>query len=385
MIRAYLLTTLQNFMPQYFKLFFLSVLLMLPRQALADVNIAIVAPLAGDFEVLGHELVNGAKIAVDEINNNGGLEGEKVNLVVVDDQCNNLLAVSTAQMIAVNSSEKDKINLVVGPFCQDALSEAAKTYAQAKIMQIIPTSVSETEMAALPKSLVKMVGASEQQSLDFFKFYLKNFDNQRLALVYNSGNKEIVSLAASLQEEFHKAGKLLYFKSFNFANYQKDYSKMAEDIIDDKNQVVMVLGGSKEVTRLAKALRREDSKLPLFVNRYQVQGRYFEDMGNLAEGTYFLSLPTLKDNTEFTETLVKLRLLGVEPEGLSVYSYSAVKLWAAMVDVNNSYKFDKMVAALSDKSFETTWGIESFKGGMPENPVNYGIYQFRDGEYTQVY
>lgn len=372
-------------MPRYFVLSVLSLLMLLSRQAFADVNIAIVAPLAGDFEVLGHELVSGAKIAVDEINNNGGLEGEKINLVVIDDQCNDLLAVSTAQMIAVNSSAKDKMNLVIGPFCQNALGEVAQTYAKAKILEIIPTSVSEKEAAATPKSLIKLVGSSEKQSLDFFKFYLKNFDNQRLALVYNSNNKEVVGVAAALQEEFHKAGKLIDFKSYNFSNYQKDYSQMAEDIVADKTKVAVVLGGSKEVTRLAKALRREDKSLALFVNRYQVQGRYFEDMGKLAEGTYFLSLPTLKDNTEFTETLVRMRLLGVEPRGLSVYSYSAVKLWAEMVEQGNSYKFDKIMASLPGKSFETTWGEISFKDGVPENPVNYAIYQFHDGEYTQVY
>lgn len=372
-------------MLKYLISFILSVLMMIPEQVFADVNIAVVAPLAGDYKILGLELVKGAQIAVDEINNNGGLEGEKINLVVIDDQCNDLLAVSTAQMIAVNSSAKDKMNLVVGPYCQNALGDVAQTYAKAKILQIIPTSVSEKEAAVDSKSLVKMVGYSEQQSLDFFKFYLKNYDNQRLALVYNSNSKEVVGVAAALQEEFHKAGKLIDFKSYNFSKYQKDYAQLAEDIVGDKTQVVIILGGSKEVTRLAKALRHEDRNLPLFINRYQVQGRYFEDMGSLAEGTYFLSLPTLKDNTEFTETLVKMRLLGVEPEGLSVYSYSAVKLWAEMVNKNSSFKFDKLAASLLGTSFETTWGQVSFKNGNPENAVNYGIYQFHDGEYTQVY
>lgn len=384
-MQAYILITLQNFMFKYLFSFILSALMMIPAQVFADVNIAVVAPLAGDYKVLGLELVKGAQIAVDEINNNGGLEGEKINLVVIDDQCNDLLAVSTAQMIAVNSSAKDKMNLVVGPYCQNALGEVAKTYEKAKILQIIPTSVSEKEAAVNFKSLIKMVGYSEQQSLDFFKFYLKNYDNQRLALVYNSNSKEVVGVAAALQEEFHKAGKLIDFKSYNFSKYQKDYAQLAEDIVADKSQIAVILGGGKEVTRLAKALRHEDRNLSLFINRYQVQGRYFEDMGSLAEGTYFLSLPTLKDNTEFTEALVKMRLLGVEPEGLSVYSYSAVKLWAEMVDKNSSFQFDKLAASLPETSFETTWGQVSFKNGNPENAVNYGIYQFRDAEYTQVY
>lgn len=372
-------------MRRFLTTFFLSAFMFWPAEVSADINIAVVAPLAGDYEILGRELVSGARIAVDEINSHGGLKGEKVNLVVIDDQCNDYLAVSSAQMIAVNSSKKNKMNLVIGPFCPNALGEVAKTYAKAKILQIIPTSVSKSEASVSYDSLIKLVGYSEQQSLDLFKYYLKNFDNQRLALAYNSGSKEAVGVAAELQEEFNKAGKAADFKSFNFANYKKDYEQMAEDIIEDKSGVVVVLGSGKESVKLAKALRREDKNLPVFLNRYQVQGRFLDDLGKYAEGIYLLSLPTLKENTEFTETLVKMRLLGVEPKGLSVYSYSAVKLWADLVLMANSYNFDKMKAMLPETVFETAWGEVAFSSGNAQNPLNYGIYRFNNGEYTQVY
>lgn len=372
-------------MRRFLTTFFLLALAMRPAEVSADINIAVIAPLAGDYEILGRELAGGARIAVDEINSHGGLKGEKVNLVAIDDQCNDYLAVSSAQMIAVNSSKKSKMNLVIGPFCQNALGEVAKTYAKAGILQIIPTSVSKSEAGASYDSLIKLVGYSERQSLDLFKFYLKNFDNQRLALAYDSGSKEAVEAAAALQNEFGKAGKTADFKSFNFANYKKDYEQMAEDIVNDKSRVAVIFGSGKESVKLAKALLREDKSLSVFLNRYQVQGRFLEDLGKYAEGVYWLSLPTLKENTEFTETLVKMRLLGVEPKGLGVYSYSAVKLWADLVLAANSYNFDKMRALLPEKVFETAWGEVVFRNGNAKNSLNYGIYRFNNGEYAQVY
>ena len=359
--------------------------LFFPSLTLADVNIAVVAPLAGDYEKLGKELVSGARIAVNEINRHGGLNGEKVNLVVVDDQCNDSLAVSTAQMIAVNSSPKDKMNLVIGPYCQNALKDVASIYAKAKILQIVPTSISGYELLNKPNSTIALVGNSEQQSLAFFTYYLKNFDLQKMALVYNGANKEIVGVASALQEEFFKAGKMLDFKSYNFTSYDGDYEQLAEDILKEKSKVVLVLGDHKEVTKLAKELKSEDENVAVFVNRYQIEGYYGKKMGKYANGTYFLSLPTLKENTEFTETLVKMRLLGIEPQGLSVYSYSAVKLWADMVEKADSYKFDKLSALAKNMTFNTAWGEETFVNGMPKSPLNYSIYHHNDGEYTQVY
>lgn len=357
----------------------------LPSIAFADVNIAVVAPLAGDYENIGKELVSGARIAVNEINHNGGLNGEKVNLVVVDDQCNDSLAISTAQMIAVNSSPKDKMNLVIGPYCQNALKDVSAIYKKAKILQIVPTSISGYELVNKPNSTIALVGNSEQQSLAFFTYYLKTFDLQKMALVYNGANKEIVGVASALQEEFFKAGKMLDFKSYNFTSYDGDYEQLAEDILKDKSKVVLILGNRKEVTKLAKELKSEDEDLAVFVNRYQIEGYYGKKMGKYANGTYFLSLPTLKENTEFTETLVKMRLLGIEPEGLSVYSYSAVKLWADMVEKADSYKFDKLAALAKNVTLDTAWGEETFVNGMPKSPVNYSIYRLNNEEYTQVY
>lgn len=356
-----------------------------PRAAAADVNIAVIAPLSGEYQKLGQEVVGGVKIAVDEINADGGLRGEKINLVTVDDPCNDLLAVSTAQMIAVNSSAKDKMNLVIGPFCTNSFSEAADVYAKAKILQIVPTPVADAGIQNSHKSLIKMVAGIQQQGHDFFKFYLKNLSDKKLALAYDSRDKDVVETAAVIQEEFHKAGKLLDFKSFNFNNYNQDYDKMAEDIIDGGFGAAYIIGTAKEVSKLAGELKSEDSQFVIFADRYQVGEKYLEELGSMGNGSYFMALPSQKDNPEFTETLVKLRLLGVEPEGLSVYSYSAVKLWEEMVNKSKSFAYDKLAEAVNNNSFDTAWGEVSFENGRPKNAVTYSVYRLNDGEYTQVY
>ena len=71
-------------------------------------------------------------------------------------------------------------------------------------------------------------------------------------------------------------------------------------------------------------------------------------MGSYSQGTYFIGLPSLKDNPDFTETLVKLRLLGVEPEGLAVYGYSAIMLWQEIVSKADSFKYQKLARAMYD-------------------------------------
>ena len=350
--------------------------------ARSALNIGVIAPLAGEYQKVGEELVSGVRTAVDEINSQGGLKGEKINLIMVDDQCDDRIAVSTAQMMAVNVSERDKMSLVIGPYCSNALQKIAGIYAKAGILQIIPTSVSTSIQNGNYKGLVKMVGYKTRQAGDYFKFYQDHFPDRKVALIYDRNDKDVVEVAAAVQKLFADAGKTAAFQSYNFQNYDDDYDRIAEDVIRDGNKIAYIMGKSKRVARMAKSLKSEREDFIIFVNKYQAQKDFRDALGKRAEGTFVLSLPTLKDSPDFAETLVKLRLLGVEPEGLSVYGYSAVQLWQELVRKADSFKYDKLARALAENKFDTGWGEMMFNNGDPSNSISYGIYQIRNGEYT---
>ena len=123
----------------FYKYIIFGALFLLTTPVNAKVTIALVAPKAGDYVQQGAELSKGVKKAVDEINSQGGLLNKKVHLLEVDDECNDAMAISTAQMLAV--SKENPINLVIGPYCANSFDTVADVFAKAKIFQIIPTTV----------------------------------------------------------------------------------------------------------------------------------------------------------------------------------------------------------------------------------------------------
>ena len=100
----------------------------------AKITVAVIAPLAGDYAEQGQELVKGAERAVEEINNAGGILKNKVSLLKIDDQCNDSIAVSTAQMLTILKDKK--VSLVIGPYCANSFEKVADIYANARIFQI---------------------------------------------------------------------------------------------------------------------------------------------------------------------------------------------------------------------------------------------------------
>ena len=68
----------------------------MPTIAVADpIKIGVNEPLTGAFAASGNYVTNGAKIAADEINANGGVLGRKIELVIEDNKCNPTEAVAS--------------------------------------------------------------------------------------------------------------------------------------------------------------------------------------------------------------------------------------------------------------------------------------------------
>ena len=350
----------------------------------ANVNIAVVAPQSGSRATFGQELWEGAKIAVDEINSNGGLLGKKLNLIMVDDRCDDRFAISTAQMISLYNYSKGKTSLVIGAYCNNSFVNVAETYAKAQIFQIVPTPLNSTIGSCQHQGLIKMTGYLDQQGDAFYNYCQENFSNKKIGVVIDSRISGIQAIGEGVKQHFISDGKEAYLSMFDFATYGDDYEKLAEKMEEEHVQVAYILGDDDAIAELVKEWKDINSQAIVFTDIYMARSTFQDVLGKNANGTYMFSLPTLKDNPEFTETLVKLRLLGIEPKGLSVYGYSAIRLWEELVKEADSFDYKDLAETTKNEKIDIGWGKTGFSKGIPDNTVGYRWYRFVDGEYTQV-
>ena len=367
-----------------FFVYAVAMLLCLIETAKAAVNIAVIAPKSGDYSDAAKDLISGVKAAVSEINNQGGLLGQSINLIEVDDQCDDRFNVSMAQMMAVNSSPEDKMLLVIGPYCGNKFFEVAKIYEDGKIMQIVPLPVDGEKLEIARKGLIKFTGTETTQAAAFFSFYKHKFINQNVALVYDGQNRSAVEIAAAIQQIFTDEKMMQRLTTYNFVNYGDDFKQMADEILLN-NQVVYILGTSKNTAKLTREIGEIRNGTAIFTSRYALREDYTDIVSSRQKGLYFLALENLRDNPQFAETLVRLRLKRQEPRGLGAYGYLSVLLWKTIVMQANSFDYEKTSQVSDSAEFVLPWGKVKFKEGNPNKSAPYGVYGFSEGEYTQVY
>lgn len=372
-------------MKNYWNKFLFGAALLLPFPAAADVNIAIMTPMSGDYKYFSEELIDGAKIAVDEINNRGGLQGKKINLIPIDDPCDDALSLSAAQMMALNKSAESRMYMVLGPYCDNSADKIADLLFKANILQIHPVSISQARYQMPHSSVIRFTGFREEQVKELGRFINSHYPQKVLAVVYDGSNPIMSSMVGTIRQEYAKpeTNGTLLLADYGLPRSTTD--SIVKQVTDGQSKLVYIMGNSEKILEFAEKLKSADNDLILFAERYQLDKKFTKKIGKLSENSFLLSMPTLTNNPNFASSLVRLRLWGIEPKGLMPYGYLSIKMWSDMVKNAKSFHYGKVLKQLDGKNVNTGWDTVIYSKGVPNKSLPYIIYRIQDGEYAQVY
>jgi branched-chain amino acid transport system substrate-binding protein len=113
-------------------------------QARTPIKIGVLAPLSGPLAALARDVVDGAKLYVDEVN--GEMAGRKVELVVEDYEFKAAVALTKAKKLV----ERDKVNVLCGVVLSAAVL-AMKDYVHAQEVPFIVSGAAVAEAITIEK------------------------------------------------------------------------------------------------------------------------------------------------------------------------------------------------------------------------------------------
>ena len=106
--------------------------------AQSTIKIGVVQPLTGAFAASGTDVVEGAKIAADQLNASGGVLGKKIELVIEDQKSNATEAAAAAEKLIV----RDKVPVLMGASSSTATLAVMPKLMEYKIPMLVETSSS---------------------------------------------------------------------------------------------------------------------------------------------------------------------------------------------------------------------------------------------------
>lgn len=133
--------------------------------AQSTIKIGLVQPLTGAFAAAGTDVVNGAKIAAEEINAAGGVLGRKLELLVEDTRSNPTEAASVTEKLIV----RDKVPVLMGASASTATLAVMPKLMEYKVPMLVETSSSSKITTAGNPYIFRIAPPSEVESVVFGK------------------------------------------------------------------------------------------------------------------------------------------------------------------------------------------------------------------------
>src|SRR5687767_15177513 len=106
--------------------------------ASAQIKIGIIQPLTGAAAASGNYVMNGAKIAADEVNAKGGVLGKKIELVIEDNKSNPTEAAAVAEKLIT----ADKVPVMMGAWGSSLTLAVMPKLMEYKVPMVVETSSS---------------------------------------------------------------------------------------------------------------------------------------------------------------------------------------------------------------------------------------------------
>ena len=345
--------------------------------AWAQIKIGSAGPMTGQYAAFGEQLKRGAEMAVAEINAAGGVNGKKLELVIGDDACDPKQATAVA-----NKMVSDKVVFVAGHFCSGSSIPASGIYHEAKVLQISPASTNpkftDDAFDKGNKTVFRTCGRDDVQGVTVGNFIIKNHKGKRVAILHDKSAYG-KGVADETKKALNKGGmKEAMYEAYTDSD--KDFTALINKMKQAKIDII-VLGGYHTAGALIIKQSREQGLGAQLIGFDSLETAEFAQLGGSATNGVLMSFPPKPESDPKNAALVqKFKAQNYNPEGYTLFSYAAIKVWADAANKAKSTDAAPVAAALRSTKFDSAVGpLEFDQKGDIKNPV-YDIYVWKDGK-----
>lgn len=148
-------------------------------------TLGLICPLSGSSAVSGHILKNATEMAVNEINEAGGINGTiKITLAEVDDEGVPATSVTAMQKLV----EQDKVQAVIGAQASSCTLANMEVTKAAKIPQITPASSNGAVTSSGNPYIYQMTATDELHMRNIMKYMSGEKGAKTFAILYESSD-----------------------------------------------------------------------------------------------------------------------------------------------------------------------------------------------------
>jgi len=252
-----------------------------PQGGSDKVRIGVFMSLTGSTANFGISSVNGIKLAADEVNAAGGINGKQIELLVEDDRSD----ASEAATIVTKFVTQDQVHAVLGEVASSRSIAAAPIAQNAKIPMLTPSSTNP-EVTKKGDFIFRSCFIDPVQGAAIAQFAAKSLGAKTGVIMVDRKNDYSTGLEKVINETFTKlGGKIALVQSYQEGD--QDFNAQLTSLKGVNPEVIFVPGYYNDVGLIAKQAREKGLTVPLIGGDGWDSVQLYAIGGTALNGSYF--------------------------------------------------------------------------------------------------
>lgn len=339
--------------------------------------------LSGEVASYGQSISEGMELAIEEINDSGGVDGKKIKVVKVDNKSDNAEAASAATRL----TSQENVLAIIGAATSGNTIAQAQIANDTKTILLSPSgtapNVTENEDGSINEYVFRTSYIDPFQGTVAANFAAKELSVKTAAIYSDSASDYAKGLAAAFKETFQKAGGKIVAEESYVAG-DTDFRSTLTRIKSANPEFVFIPGYYEEVGLIVKQARESGVTVPLMGADGWDSPTLVDLAGKDALNNTFITnhYSTQDPDTKIQEFVTKFKekYKDKSPDAFNALGYDSVYLLVDAIKRAGSLDREAVKDALAEtKDISLVTGVVTID--KKHNPIKSAtILEYVDGE-----
>jgi len=360
---------------------FMVATLVLVAPASGEVLIGVAPSLTGPVSQTGEIDKQTMEVAVADLNAKGGVLGEWLRTVLVDDQCD-----AGAAVLAAGKLVAERVTVVFGHICSGAAVPASEVYEAAGIPMFSNGAVEPKLTERGQRYVFRLSARTDREAALVADLMATRYADKPIAVVHDTQMASL-GLAAHVRSELRLRG-LKEAVDAELRPDQVDFSDLIARLRQAQAAVFFCACFSEKAGLLVRQIWESGSRIQTLTGNGAGNDTFWALAGaEAAQATLTVQLPdwTRAHIPEMAPLMARLRGDGIDPEFFGFNDYAGIQAWAQAAERAKSTRGADVAPVLRKERFDTVLGTIGFdEKGDIVGPFHWVWNRWRDGAYWEV-
>ncbi|WP_419175900.1 ABC transporter substrate-binding protein [Desulfosediminicola sp.] len=244
------------------------------------IKVGFIAGTSGKVADLGISGRDAVQMLVEEYNRNGGINGQRLDLVIKDDQQEPEIARKSVQELI-----DEGVVAIIGPMTSDMAMAITPVLDKHQIPAVSPTATTQ-HLSGQIDYFYRVSSTTREYATKSAAYHIRATEIRKIAVVFDKDNSSFTENWLNIFKQYFVSNGGEIVAEIGFEKQQKrSFIEIALELLSHEADGILIIANSMDSALFCQHIRKVDTDIPISLSDWGATERLLELGGRAIEGT----------------------------------------------------------------------------------------------------